>query len=104
MSWSEIYQNMAFYPNKDDFAAANELKDSLLTLRRYLDGSARDYEVADALRHLDYVCCSQFVRRATAQFRTCLCWEDELARQQVAKQCLIEIGGWINRNLGARGE
>jgi hypothetical protein len=25
-------------------------------------------------------------------------WEDEDARNEVAKQCLAQIGGWVNRN------
>jgi hypothetical protein len=95
---------MAFHPNKDDFADACELKDSLMTLRRYLDGQAKDYEVTDALRHLDYVCCAQTVRRATAEFRACLSLEDETARQQIAREALVSIAGWVGRNLGARVE
>jgi hypothetical protein len=56
MSWNQIYRNMAFCPYKDDLAAARELHDSLMTLRLYLDGQSRPFEVLDALRHLEYVC------------------------------------------------
>jgi hypothetical protein len=97
MGWKQIYRDMAFSPYKDEMAAANELHDSLMTLRLYLDGQVRFYEVLDALRHLEYVC-GQPVKRATTQFSRCLHWEDESARDEVARQCLIEIGGWINRN------
>jgi hypothetical protein len=94
---------MAFLPCKGDLAASRELHDSLMTLRLYLDGAAKTYEVLDALRHLEYVC-GQPIKRATAQFRQCLSWEDQSARDQVARQCLIEIGGWINRNKRHSGE
>lgn len=97
MSRKQIYRNMAFCPYKDDLAAARELHDSLMTLRLYLDGQSRSFQVLDALRHLEYVC-GQPVKRATTQFRRCLSWEDESARNAVARQCLIEIGGWIDRN------
>lgn len=103
MGWSEIYRDMAFLPCKGDLAASRELHDSLMTLRLYLDGAAKTYEVLDALRHLEYVC-GQPIKRATAQFRQCLSWEDQSARDQVARQCLIEIGGWINRNKRHSGE
>lgn len=103
MSWKQIYSAMAFSPYKDDMAAACELRDSLMTLRRYLDGASRSYEVLDALRHLEYVC-GQPVKRATAQFRRCLSWEDQSARDEVARQCLAEIGGWINRNKRYSGQ
>jgi hypothetical protein len=97
MGWNEIYRDMAFLPCKSDLAAGRELHDSLMTLRLYLDGAAKTYEVLDALRHLEYVC-GQPIKRASAQFRQCLHWEDQSARDEVARQCLIEIGGWINRN------
>ena len=97
MGWDEIYKDMAFLPCKGDLAASRELHDSLTTLRRYFEGQARSYEVLDALRHLEYVC-GQPVKRATRQFRQCLHWEDDSARQEVARQCLAEIGGWIDRN------
>ena len=103
MSWKQIYRNMAFCPYKDDLAAAWELHDSLMTLRLYLDGQSRSFEVLDALRHLEYVC-GQPVKRATTQFRRCLYWEDESARNEVARACLIEIGGWIDRNKRYSGE
>ena len=99
MSWKQIYSDMAFSPYKEDFAATRALRDSLVTLRRYLDGAARPYEVLDALRHLEYVC-GQPVRQATTRFRRCLSWEEQDARDEVARQCLAEIGGWINRNKG----
>jgi len=97
MGWKQIYRDMAFCPYKDEMAAANELRDSLMTLRLYLDGQSKPYEVLEALRHLEYVC-GLPVKRATMQFRRCLSWEDQSARDEVAQQCLIEIGGWINRN------
>ncbi len=103
MSWKQIYSSMAFCPYKDDMAAACELHDPLMTLRRYLDGASRSYEVLDALRHLEYVC-GQPIKRATMQFRRCLSWEDQSARDEVARACLIEIGGWINRNKRHSGE
>ena len=59
--------------------------------------------VLDALRHLEYVC-GQPIKRATMQFRRCLSWEDESARNEVVRQCLIEIGGWIDRNKRYSGE
>ena len=97
MSWKQIYSNMAFCPYKDDMAAAWELHDSLMTLRQYLDGTTRPYEVLDALRHLEYVC-GQPIKRATMQFRRCLSWEDESARYEVARECFVEIIGWVKRN------
>ena len=97
MGWKNVYKDMAFCPYKDDMAAARQLHDSLVILRQYLDGQSRSYEVLDALRHLEYVC-GQPVKRATTEFRRCLYWEDESARNEVARQCLVEIGGWINRN------
>ena len=103
MSWKQIYRDMAFCPYKDDLAAGRELYDSLMTLRRYLDGQTRPFEVLDALRHLEYVC-GQPVRRATTRFRRCLSWEDESARDEVARQCLAEIGGWVSRNKRFSGE
>jgi len=72
-------------------------------LRLYLDGQSRTYEMLEALRHLEYVC-GQSIKRASAQFRQCLSWEDQSARDEVARQCLIEIGGWINRNKRHSGE
>ena len=103
MSWKHIYRDMAFCPYKDEMAASKELYDSLMTLRRCLDGQSRPYEILDALRHLEYVC-GQPVKRATTQFRRCLYWEDETARNEVARQCLIEIGGWVNLNKRYCGE
>ena len=103
MSWQQIYRNMAFCPYKDDLAAGLELRDSLLTLRRFLDGQSRPFEVLDALRHLEYAC-GQPVKKATTQFRRCLYWEDESAPNEVALACLIEIGGWIDRNKRYSGE
>ena len=103
MGWDQIYRDMAFLPCKGDLAAARELHDSLTTLRLYLDGAAKTYEVLDALRHLEYVC-GQPIKRATMQFRRCLSWEDQSARDEVARQCLIEIGGWIDRNKRYGGE
>jgi hypothetical protein len=97
MGWKQIYRDMAFCPYKDDLAAGLELRDSLLTLRRFLDGQSASYEVLDALRHLDYVC-GQPARTAIEEFRRCMYWEDEEARNEVAKQCLARIGGWIDRN------
>jgi len=78
-------------------AAARQLHDSLMILRLYLDGQSRLYDVLDALRHLEYVC-GQPVKRATSEFRRCLSWEDQSARDEVARECLVEIGGWVNRN------
>jgi hypothetical protein len=103
MSWKEIYRDMAFCPYKDDLAAGRELYDSLMTLRRYLDGQTRPFEVLDALRHLEYVC-GQPVKGATTRFRRCLSWEDESARDEVARQSLAEIGGWVSRNKRYSGE
>ena len=103
MSWNEKYRDMAFSPYKDDMAASCELRGSLTTLRRYLDGGSRSHEVLDALRHLEYVC-GHPVKTATTQFRRCLYWDDESARNEVARECLIEIGGWINRNKRHSGE
>ena len=88
---------MAFCPYKDDMAAACELRDSLMTLRLYLDGQSRSYEVLDALRHLEYVY-GHPIKRATTLFSRCLYWEDQSARDEVARACLMEISGWINRN------
>ena len=78
-------------------AASQELLGSLTTLRLFLDGQAGTREVLEALRHLEYVC-GQPVKRATTQFRRCLFWDEESARDEVARACLIEIGGWVNRN------
>jgi hypothetical protein len=103
MSRNHIYSNMPFCPYKDDMAATCQLNDSLMILRQYLDGQSRSYEVLDALRHLEYVC-GQPIKRATMQFRRCLSWEDESARNEVVRACLIEIGGWIDRNKRYRGE
>lgn len=89
MNCKQIYRNVAFCPYKDDTAAAWELRDSLMTLRQYLDGQYRPYEFLDALRHLEYVC-GQPVKRATTQFRRCLSWEDQSAR--------------VNRNKRYSGE
>lgn len=97
MNGKHFYSDMVFCPYKDDMAAERRLHDSLMTLRLYLDGQSRLYEVLDALRHLEYVC-GQPVKRATTQFRRCLFWEDESARDEVARACLAEIGGWVNRN------
>jgi hypothetical protein len=38
IGWKQIYRGMAFSHCKDDLAAGLELLDSLLTLRRFLDG------------------------------------------------------------------
>ena len=103
MSGKHFYSNMVFCPYKDDMAAACELHDSVMILRQYLDGASRSYEVLDALRHLEYVC-GQPIKRATMQFRRCLSFEDESARNEVARACLIEIGGWIDRNKRYSGE
>jgi hypothetical protein len=103
MSRKHVYRDMVFCPYKDEMAASEQLHDSLMTLRLYPDGQSRIYEVLDALRHLEYVC-GQPVKRATTQFRRCLYWEDESARTEVARQCLIEIGGWVNRNKRYCGE
>jgi hypothetical protein len=103
MGWKHIYRDTAFCPYKDDLAAALELQDSLLVLRRFLDGQSGWYEVLDALRHLYYVC-GQPVRGAIEQFRRCLFWESEDARNEMAKQCLAQIGGWINRNKSGATE
>jgi hypothetical protein len=103
MGWKQKYRNMVFSPYKEEMAASRELLDSLMTLRRYLDGQARSCDVLEALRHLEYVC-GQPVKGATTEFRRCLCWEGESARNEVARQCLIEIGGWVGRNKWARGK
>jgi hypothetical protein len=103
MGWKQIHKEMVFCPHRDEMAAVRELYDSLMTLRRYLDGQCRTYEILEALRHLEYVC-GQPVKRATTEFRRCLFWEDESARSEVARQCLIEIGGWVNRNKRYSGE
>ena len=84
-------------------AAGREPHDSLTTLRQYLDGASRPYEVLDALRYLEYVY-GQPIKRATMQFRWCLSWGDQSARDEVARECLIEIGGWTNRNKRHSGE
>ena len=97
MGGKHLYKDMAFCPYRDEMEVQRGLRASLLTLRLYLDGQSRTYEVLEALRHLEYVC-GQPVKRATTQFRRCLFWEDESARNEVALECLIEIGGWINRN------
>ena len=101
MGWKQIYRDMAFCPYKDDLAAGLELRDSLLTLRRFLDGQSKSYEVLEALRHLDYVC-GQPVRGAIEQFRRCAYWEDADARNEVARECLVRIVGWVNRNRAGR--
>src|SRR5437762_2061348 len=44
MGWKNIYRDMAFCPCKDDRAARLELHDSLLILRRFLDGQSGPYE------------------------------------------------------------
>jgi hypothetical protein len=103
MSRKQTYSDEAFYPDKDDRAAGRGLRDSLMTLRRSLDGQSRPHEILDALRHVEYVC-GQPVKRATTQLRRCLFWEDESARNEVARNCLIEIGGWINRGKRYSGE
>lgn len=97
MGWENFYRDMPFCPYRDDMAAARQLHDSLMILRLYLDGQSRLYDVLDALRHLEYVC-GQPVKRATSEFRRCLSWEDQSARDEVARECLVEIGGWVNRN------
>jgi hypothetical protein len=103
MSRKHVYRDMVFCPYKDEMAASRELYDSLMTLRQSLDGQSRPYEMLEALRHLEYVC-GQPVKRATTQFRRCLYWEDESARNEVARACLMEIGGWIDRNKRYSGE
>jgi hypothetical protein len=97
MTGKHVYKDMAFCPYRDEMEAGRELYDSLITLRRYLDGQSRIYEILEAMRHLEYVC-GQPVKRATTEFRRCLFWEDESARNEVARLCLIEIGGWVDRN------
>ena len=103
MGWKQIYRDMAFSPYKEELAAGQELRDSLLTLRRFLDGQASHAEVLDALRHLDYVC-GRPVRGAIEQFGRCLYWDDADARSEVARDCLVRIGGWISRNKGGGDE
>jgi hypothetical protein len=97
MAGKKIYKDMVFCPYRDEMEAERGLRGSILTLRLYLDGQSRTCEVLEALRHLEYVC-GQPVKRATTQFRRCLFWEDESARNEAALECLIEIGGWVNRN------
>jgi hypothetical protein len=101
MAWKQAYRDMAFCPYRDDLAAARALHDALMTLRQHLDGQCRTYEILDALRHLEYAC-GQPIRRSMAEFRRCLFWEDESTRHDVARRCLIEIAGWIDRSKSGR--
>jgi hypothetical protein len=91
MSWKSIYQDMAFTPYKTEMAAHRELQDSVKILYYFIQGQAKQYEVYEALRHLDYVSCSHLIRRETKKFRDCMYWEDESAREAVCKEALGAI-------------
>lgn len=91
MSWQSIYQNMAFTPYKTEMAAYHELRDSVKTIYYFIQGQAKVYELRDALRHIDYVSCSQLIRRETKKIRGCMYWGDEGARDEVCKEALGSI-------------
>jgi len=52
MGGKQIHRDM---PYKGGTAVARELNESLMILRRHINGAFRRHEVLDALRHLDYV-------------------------------------------------
>lgn len=79
-------------------AAKLELKDSLMMIYEFINGQAYAYQVMDALRHLDYVCCSQLVRRETEKIRQCVYWDDDTAREHVCKEAFGAIISYLDNN------
>lgn len=100
MSWDKIYQDMAFTPDKTDFARKAELKDSLTTLYCYLQGRAKEYEVQDALALLE-ARYGAGVTMACNAIRKALRMEDETARDQICLESLGLIERFLIRNNGA---
>ena len=98
MSWQSIYQNMAFSPYKTEMAAYHELRDSVKTIYYFIQGQAKVYELQDALRHIDYVSCSQQVRRETKRIRDCMYLEGDV-REEICKDAFGAIVRYLeNQN------
>lgn len=102
MSWNQIYRDMAFTPDKDDFARGAELKDALTTLYCYMQGRAREYEVQDALALLE-ARHGAGVTMACNAIRKALKLDDEIARDQLCLESIGLIERFLLRNSHRRG-
>ncbi|MBU0801526.1 MAG: hypothetical protein KKA05_11075 [Alphaproteobacteria bacterium] len=87
MSWDEIYKNMAFSPFKTEYARTRQVRDAIVTLHSYIQGTARNYEVYDALQFLE----REFgisVALACRAFETALGNDDEISREIICQEAL----------------
>ena len=102
MSWNEIYADMVFTPNKDEFARYNIVKDALRALRDFNIGLSKDYDVLDALGILE----ERFglsVLAPCSSFRRALYIEDETAREQICFDAISSIETYLRQQNAIRG-
>jgi hypothetical protein len=102
MSWNEIYADMVFTPNKDEFARYNIVKDALRALRDFNIGLSKDYDVLDALGILE----ERFglsVLAPCSSFRRAIYIEDETAREQICFDAISSIETYLRQQNAIRG-
>tara|TARA_R110000868_G_scaffold404549_2_gene682842 strand:+ start:210 stop:518 length:309 start_codon:yes stop_codon:yes gene_type:complete len=102
MSWNEIYADMVFTPNKDEFARYNIVKDALRALRDFNIGQSKDYDVLDALGILE----ERFglsVLAPCSSFRRAIYIEDETAREQICFDAISSIETYLRQHNAIRG-
>ena len=102
MSWNEIYADMVFTPNKDEFARYNIVKDALRALRDFNIGLSKDYDVLDALGILE----ERFglsVLAPCSSFRRAIYIEDETAREQICFEAISSIETYLRQQNAIRG-
>lgn len=101
MSWNEIYADMVFTPNKDEFARYNIVKDALRALRDFNIGLSKDYDVLDALGILE----ERFglsVLAPCSSFRRAIYIEDETAREQICFDAISSIETYLRQQNAIR--
>ena len=102
MSWNEIYADMVFTPNKDEFARYNIVKDALRALRDFNIGLSKDYDVLEALGILE----ERFglsVLAPCSSFRRAIYIEDETAREQICFDAISSIETYLRQQNAIRG-
>jgi hypothetical protein len=94
--WEKQTQNMPFCDFKTELAWSKGLQESLKTIRLYIQGRAKTYEMYEALRHIEYVY-GQPIKDATTRIRKAMLIDDEELRLHLCSESLGVIKGHIER-------
>ena len=100
MGWNEIYKDMVFAPDKDEYAKRMTVKDAVNTLAAYLGGQEREGSVLDALKYLE----GEFsgLNGRCEECRQILEWEDFEQRYAALSPQFDGIAGYIRSATNRR--